>query len=211
MNHDADVKDSLKPLDCITEPYPRYLGSPEKLQNLHETLDAIRLHRGVSLHVRQLFETAKNLSLYSWYVYRFHPIAQLFGYACLERALRERLARERGLDVENIRETLRPLMDLAVKQGWLKSESFQVARRVAQVQLRDEQTFRMIQSGLIGESPEIAEADILARASQLDYVLRIAESMPYVRNHIAHGGPVLHDGSAVTLRVISEAINQLFV
>jgi hypothetical protein len=67
-------------------------------------------------------------------------------------------------------------MDLAVKQGWLKSESFQVARRVAQVQLRDEQTFRMIQSGLIGESPEIAEADILARASQLDYVLRIARN-----------------------------------
>jgi hypothetical protein len=77
------------------------------------------------------------------------------------------------------------------------------------LQLKDEQTFRMIQTGQIGEepveSPDIEEADILSRAAQLDYVVRIAESMPYIRNHIAHGGQILHGGSAVTLKVIAEA------
>jgi hypothetical protein len=105
-------------------------------------------------------------------------------------------------------------MELAATRGWLKNERFEAVRRAAQVQLRDEQTVRMIQSGQIGEepveSPEIEEADILSRAAQLDYVVRIAESMPYIRNHIAHGGPTLHGGSAVTLRVVAEAVNQLF-
>ena len=102
----------------------------------------------------------------------------------------------------------------AVKSGWLKSERFEAVRRSAHLQLRDEQTFRMIESGEINEegveSPDIPEADILERAAQMDYVIRIAESIPYIRNHIAHGGPSLDGGSLVTLRVVAEAINQLF-
>jgi len=94
-----DVQDPLKPLDRISHADPRYDGSPGKLKLAHARLDALQLHQGVPMHVRQLFETAKNLSLYSWFVYRFHPIAQLIGYASLERALKERLARERGVDV----------------------------------------------------------------------------------------------------------------
>lgn len=209
-----DVKDPLKPVDWITQPDPRHDGSRGTLELLHANLNGIQLHAGVPMHVRQLFETAKNLSLYSWFVYRFHPIAQLIGYASLERALKERVAHERRIETDTVRETLSPLMELAATRGWLKNERFEAARRAAQMQLRDEQTVRMIQSGQIGEepveSPEIEEADILSRAAQLDYVVRIAESMPYIRNHIAHGGPALHGGSAVTLRVVAEAINQLF-
>jgi len=193
---------------------PRYEGSLCALERRHADLDGISLHAGVPIHVRQLFETAKNLSLYSWFVYRFHSVAQLIGYASLERALKERVARERGLDVERIRDTLRPLMDLATEKGWLKSERFEGVRRRARVQLEQEQTIRMIRSGEIGgepvESPEIPEADILTRAAELDYVVRVAESMPYIRNHLAHGGRMLDGGSAGTLRVVSEAINQLF-
>ena len=42
------------------------------------------------------------------------------------------------------------------------------------------------------------------------YVIRIAESIPYIRNHIAHGGALLDPSSIATLCVIAEAINQLF-
>jgi hypothetical protein len=209
-----DIDDPLKALDRITQPDPRHDGSLGTLAGLHAALNSIRLHAAVPKHVRQLFETAKNLSLYSWFVYRFHPIAQFFAYASLERALRERVAGERGVQTDTVRETLGPLMALATSKGWLKSEGFEVVRRAAHVQLQDEQTFRMIQSDEIGEepveSPDIEAADILSRAAQLDYVVRIAESMPYVRNHIAHGGRILHGGSAATLKVIAEAINQLF-
>jgi hypothetical protein len=209
-----EVDDPLKSVDCITQPDPRHLGSLHTLELSHANLNEIRLHAGVPKNVRQLFETAKNLSLYSWFVYRFHPIAQLIGYASLERALKERVAHERGVESDTVRETLRPLMEIAASKGWLKAEGFDSVRRAAHVQLQDEQTFKMIQSDEIGEepveSPDIEVAEILSRAAQLDYVVRIAESMPYVRNHLAHGGPALHGGSAVSLKIIAEAINQLF-
>ena len=44
----------------------------------------------------------------------------------------------------------------------------------------------------------------------MDYVIRLAESIPYIRNHIAHGGRLLDGGSVVTLRVVADTINQLF-
>lgn len=132
-----EVQDPLKALDRITQADPRHDGPLGSLERLHANLDTIRLQSCVPLHVRQLFETAKNLSLYSWFAFRFHPVAKLMGYASLERALKE-------------------------------------------------------------------------RAAQMDYVIRIADSIPYIRNHIAHGGPLLDGGSVATLRVIAEAINQLF-
>jgi hypothetical protein len=209
-----ELQDPLKPLDRILSSDPRHRGSLCALENLHSSLDQIRVHAGVPLHVRQLFETAKNLSLHSWFVFRFHPIAKLLGYASLERALKERAAREDGVEVDAVRKTLHPLMARAVASGWLKSEGFESVRRSARVQLRDEQMFGMIQSGTIDEqgveAPEISEAAILERATQMDYVIRIAESIPYIRNHIAHGGRLLDGGSVVTLRVVAEAINQLF-
>jgi hypothetical protein len=214
MSDIGDLQDPLKPLDQILTADPRYQGSVGVLERMHGSLDAIQLHPGVPLHVRQLFETAKNLSLYSWFVFRFHPISKLMGYASLERALKERAAREDGVHVDTVRKTLHPLMARAVNSRWLRSERFEVVRRTAHAQLREKQTLQMIQSGEIGEdpveSPEIGEAEILERAAQIDYVIRIAESIPYIRNHIAHGGPMLDAGSVATLRVIAAAINQLF-
>jgi hypothetical protein len=210
-----DLQDPLKALDSIMRPDPRNFGSPGTLEILHAKLKSIELHSGVPIGVRQLFETAKNLSLYSWFVYRFHPVARLMGYSSLEQALKERVARERRMEADAVRETLRPLMALAVKNGWLKSQCFETVRRTAMVQLRDEQTIQMIQSGSIGEEPvelpDIAEADMLTRAAELDYVDRIAEAIPYLRNYLAHGQSGLLGGSQATLRVIAESINQLFV
>lgn len=214
MARPDELQDPLKPLDRIFSSDPRHSGSLSALEKLHGSLEGVRVHTGVPLHVRQLFETAKNLSLYSWFAFRFHPVAKLIAYASLERALRERAAREDAVHVDKVRDTLRPLMTRAVESGWLKSERFELVRRTARVQLRDEQTLRMIQSGEIGEEgvelPDVAEAEVLGRAAQMDYVIRIAESIPYIRNHIAHGGTLLDPGSIATLRVIAEAINQLF-
>src|ERR1700722_10535079 len=148
-----DVEDPLKPIDCITQPDPRHDGSLGTLELLHAHLNGIQMHAGVPMHVRQLFAPAKNLSLYSWFVYRFHPIAQLIGYASLERALKERVAHERRIEIDTVRETLRLLIELAATRGWLKNERFDAARRAAQMQVRDEQTVRMIRSGQIGEEP----------------------------------------------------------
>lgn len=42
--------------------------------------------------IRIHFDTAKNLYLYAWFVYRFYPVAEQQALITLEFALRERLA-----------------------------------------------------------------------------------------------------------------------
>ena len=60
------------------------------LEEMHQLLDDIVLNDEVPDDVYQLFETAKNLSLYSWFMYRFHQVAELMSYTALEMALRHR-------------------------------------------------------------------------------------------------------------------------
>lgn len=74
-------------------------------QDYHEALSKIVLNDTVPARSRELFETAKNLSLYSWFVYRFHPIAELTGWLALENALLEKAKREGELarDTERAR------------------------------------------------------------------------------------------------------------
>lgn len=50
-------------------------------------MSELTLHSGVPVAVLQTFETAKNVSLYSWFVYRFHRVAELVVYSALEFAL----------------------------------------------------------------------------------------------------------------------------
>src|SRR5438093_10056059 len=61
---------------------------PIQLRDFHRAVRASTLHAGVPDEVWVRFETARNLWLYSWFVYRFSAVAESEVYACLERALR---------------------------------------------------------------------------------------------------------------------------
>lgn len=213
-DHLEPVQDPLKPLEQVMESDPRFRGSQFALQQQHAELSQIQLLKCVPLDVRQLFETAKNVSLYSWFVYRFHQVAELVAYTALERALKDRMAHEQGVKADNVRGKLSHLLKTAARNGWLKSEKFTATKYLAQRQLEQEQLMRMIQENKIGdqpvEIPDIPEAKIDARAVQLNYVEMLARGLPHLRNHLAHGGPLLHPDSASTLRIVAEAINQLF-
>ena len=50
----------------------------------------IALHEGVSSVIRVHFETARNLLLYSWFVYPFQQVAEMHAFASVEYALRMR-------------------------------------------------------------------------------------------------------------------------
>ncbi|MGH8258868.1 MAG: hypothetical protein ACREUG_04180 [Steroidobacteraceae bacterium] len=204
----------MKPLDSVTEADPRYMDTRHGLPERHAELDAIRLHEGVPAHVRQLFETAKNLSLYSWFEYRFHPVAQLLGYAAFERALRERVAIEKQVDPDSLTDSLRSLIRTAVERKWIRSEDFENVRGIARARLKQEQAIRLIAEGKVEDRPvplpEPSKDEVLAHAAELDFAERITESFRSLRNHLAHGGRMLGPRSAATLRVVAEAINPLF-
>jgi hypothetical protein len=213
-NHRERVQDPLKPLEQVMESDPRFQGSQFAMQQQHAELSQIQLIECVPLDVRQLFETAKNVSLYSWFVYRFHQVAELVAYTALERALKDRIAHEQGVNADNIRGNLSSLLKRAARNNWLKSEKFTATKYFARRQLEQEQFMQMIQENRFGdepiEVPDIPEAKIDARAAKLNFVEILATGIPHLRNHLAHGGPLLHPDSASTLRVVAEAINQLF-
>ena len=87
------VDDPLRPLGDVTEPDPREASLATSLAGLHANISTLVLHENVPVGVRQLFETAKNARLYTYFVYRFHQVAEMLAYQTLERALREKQKR----------------------------------------------------------------------------------------------------------------------
>ena len=61
---------------------------PLTLQDIYDTAESIKLHEGVPEDIRNHFETARNLLVYSWFYYPFNVVAQLHAFASAEYALR---------------------------------------------------------------------------------------------------------------------------
>ncbi|HET7176612.1 MAG TPA: hypothetical protein VFK21_11470, partial [Gammaproteobacteria bacterium] len=94
MDTKAQIDDPLKSLEEVTKPDVRSTLISGGLSQIHVQLSVITLHKGVPIAIRQHFETAKNVSLYAWFAYRFHQIAEMQGFASLELALREKIKRD---------------------------------------------------------------------------------------------------------------------
>lgn len=94
MTDRDELQDPLKPLDRIYEPDERQISFTISLEERHAALKEIVLSNAVPLDVQQLFEMAKNLSLYSWFVCHFHQVSELISFSALEMALRGRYLAE---------------------------------------------------------------------------------------------------------------------
>jgi hypothetical protein len=116
----TDLDDPLKSLAQLTSPDERQALFAISLEEAHSELRELDLHGGVPRDVRQLFETAKNLSLYSWFVYPFHQVAELISFASLEFALR---ARDGHVEWDSGKQRKPQFSDLprkAKREGWLR-------------------------------------------------------------------------------------------
>lgn len=128
--------EKLRPSDCIDIPDPRNATTawtdpvtgdlrPVKASDLHDAVSAFSLHGGVPGDIVQHFETVKNVYLYSWFIYRFQPVAELQSLACLEFALRTRLENEINSGIISAkRPGLQTLMKFAIENQMVKNEGF---------------------------------------------------------------------------------------
>lgn len=206
--------DDFKPLDAVHEPDERWAHfsrvdestgglSPATLAQRHADLSSIDLVETVPEPIREHFNTGKNLLLYGWFVYRFIPVAELHVYSTVEMALRERAKRE-GRPVRQDREgreaawKFSELLQMAVKERWIVDSGFDVVRRRREANAE--------RAELLGVSPA-SESDEL---SVNRYCRTLVESMPWLRNHLAHGSTSVHPGGMSTLRVCADLINQLY-
>ena len=170
---------------------PKHPGIFRKrgLEDFHHAAESIRLHAGVPESIRDHFQTARNLIIYSWFYYPFNISAQLSAYTSVEFALRTKT---------NDRKTkFAVLLKRAVDNGWISDRGVSIARR-------RKQAIRRMNQGMppdfqTPEPPMVRE-----------YSDTLAKVIPSLRNSLAHGTTMLHEQGALHVRICAELINQLF-
>jgi hypothetical protein len=200
----------LKPLNEALLPDPRFkffrIGSDDfmrsfELADLHERINLSKLDAAVPEAVRRQFETAKNLMLYSWFIFEFHTIAELHAYASLEFALRTRFPDAKRKRMRKGREvleplTLGPLLRMAVKEGVIVAETLPAWERAKSVSEWYQKRYDL-PSG--------------AQRTSTEWLQLIIEHIPTFRNTLAHGNPQLYlEASFRQLETCADLINQLF-
>jgi hypothetical protein len=103
---EGDEMEKLKPLDEICQPDVRYRNRVDldhstgiitdtTVESIYRRIEPIQLNENVPEDVRNHFEIARNLALYSWFVYSFNVVAAMQAYSSLEMALKRKTGKER--------------------------------------------------------------------------------------------------------------------
>jgi hypothetical protein len=167
--------------------------------------------------VQQLFETAKNLSLYSWFVYPFHQSSELLAFAAVEMALRLRHLKENPIDPSKSRKPLAlyGLMQHAKKHKWISNDRFTDTYERAVSDARICKKMRKIKIHDFDKCPlmpvdEPTGEEIMEALKNSDRVGDIVNNANKIRNSLAHGSNLLNPRSISTLHTSAEVINQIY-
>lgn len=193
----------LKPIVHIQDPDPRWLdfcgvdssGNIVRmtLEHYAKPIEEIKLLDTVPEKVKVHFETARNLALYAWFVYRFVPVAELYACISVEFALKERTGKKWAF---------RKLLEHAMAQGWLKNEKFSQWQRVTKN--REQRYAEEIEWSRHIERPEPESPEYW------DYLSLLVEHIPWFRNQYAHGSSSISPWPYRTLEDCAEIINQVY-
>jgi hypothetical protein len=162
-----------------------------RLEDFYSVAETIQLHEGVPETVRNQFQVARNLIVYSWYYYPFNVTAELCAYIAVEHALRIKAGKTDGSS------TFRRLLKGAVERGWIRDEGFSHLKRLRE-------RIRLYNEGL---PPEF---QLQTTPQAEEYCKAMTQAMPNLRNALAHGETYLHHSGAMTVRICAELANQLF-
>lgn len=227
MDQEIDVSDCLRAPDSVCDPDPRSrsLVRLDKrtgdvysrvLADQHRAIDFFRLNETVPSRVAIHFETAKNLYLYAWFVFRFYPVSEQQALASLEFALRERFpgfvkeqhSRKRRLG-------LKKLLNHAIENEYVKNEMISIRERWAWQRAETRHSYGKIQEMMVAglESMERNESEVTVTQEDLncDWLGIFKENIPKIRNQYAHGSGELKHTVLHTFELVSEIINQLYL
>lgn len=189
--------DTLKPFDDLLEPDTRQKyfavvnrktgeARPVTLRDKYEAVESIILASDVPQEIREHFDTARNLYVYSWFVYRFNQVAEQHAFASLEFALKTKCG--------DSPKGLKKLLETAVERGWIVDSGFRYYRPGAVEDMPDD--------GADSGNPDTKNVQ--------EYCKTLVETMPFIRNELAHGSRMLHPNGLTTLAIVADLINQLF-
>lgn len=193
----------FKELHEITEPDPRThmfhiydqsLGDfkEREISDVHRKLMEINLNEHVPDAIKTHFVTSKHLVLYSWFVYRFIPVAEFHAIASLEYALKIKTGKKKW--------GLKRLLAHAVKEGWVMDNDFYIHRQNLE---RDKAHAEQLK-GFLNIEPQAGIPE------EGRYTSVLVESLPYLRNVYAHGSNTIAPQGYLTLIICAEFINKIF-
>lgn len=161
------------------------------------------------------FETAKNVLLYAWFVYRFHMVAEQYVLTTLELALRERLSRDNYIRVtDDWMPGLKLMLGKARAHGLISNDRFapgqDLARRRAEMRQSLAMIRRMQELGLEEITYDPSQLEITAEDLAYDWLDQFEQSLPQLRNMHAHGTNSLYPTVFNTFRIVHNIIEQLF-
>lgn len=204
---DAEI---LRNPNNFLNPDPRM--SDVSIEHLHFKIDELRLNKNVPADIVVQFETAKNLFLYSYFVYRFHHIADLQAIATLELALKTKFD-ELGIQYRS-NCGLGRLLEKAEENCLLVSEDIPGYRESALRKAKQRHFFyniqKMYEENL--EFMEIDESNITPAPEDydIDYLKSTFENLREIRNIFAHGASALFFPNLNTLTLVRALINSLY-
>ena len=188
------------------------------LADQNELISTFTLNRNVPEEVTIHFETAKNLYLYSWFVFRFYPVAEQQALTTLEYALRlgcpDFVKQHSDNNRFNNEPGLKTLIKHAAKSERIKNELFSSrfiwASQRAKNRFSHLKLSEMIKSGL--DELKYDDSNIQPSDDDLnhDWITDFIEQIPGLRNDLAHGSPTLHHTVIHTFDVVSSMINMMF-
>lgn len=220
--------EKLRPAQYAFTPDPRTLAFKRinfetreerflTIDDYHKNVEPYELHEGVPENVRIHFDTARNIYLYAWLVYRFYPVAEHHAYISIEYALREKIGEECGAhpDYPGKKPTLKPLLRYAIDHELLKNENFEAYRSRGEIRSRQryemEKRQEMQDKGLSEITLDYSEVEITEEdLADYDYLEVILEAIPNLRNDYSHGSSTLHNHAINGIKIAWEIISQLY-
>jgi hypothetical protein len=155
------------------------------IEDFYNDIARYTLGPNVPNDVFDSFETARNLYLYSYFVYRFTVVSSLQAFTALEFALREKAILEGvpkciGEKGKEVPITLYEGLYMAIKRGWISDEMF-------------------------------AKEGIKVSSRNL-YCKGLMSRIPQLRNKLGHGSFILYPQPQAQqiLKVVSQLINLMF-
>lgn len=214
--------EALRDPESAMAPDPRtgmFAGQAARsLAEHHAYIAAVQLSPAVPEPIAIQFETARNLYLYAWHVYRFYMVAATQALTTLEFGLRERLPSRLPEPYQRAKQKqpmLAGMLRYAIDQGLIRNDGFQRWHRAAEQQARERHTLEVIQT-MIDQGLERMEIDddapveVAPQDQQWDLVSTLSNSLPSLRNKLAHGSPMLTRQVLSTLELVAEILSQLF-
>lgn len=210
------------PINMATSDKRNHYFNVTSPEILYDAIAQYPLNSNVPEHVVAQYETARNLYLYAFNVYRFYNVAQQQLYSVLELAIKDGIGEEKLKEFITSKTTKRkrPQPGLRIYMRYIKEYEVivnsdfprwhQRNRIAAENAYREKITKLMDEQGLeeyIWDDSKIDESQF---DEDWDYTEMLCDVIPEIRNSFAHGSKSLYNDVLGFFEDISIIINSIY-